>query len=57
VLYKKKHQSDIQLTADYFVIDAYGNYAPIPNLLFTGVMGSQRLGDSLPFDFGLEVEE
>lgn len=53
VLYDKKQQSDIQLTADYFVIDAYGNYAPIANLLFTGVMGNQRLGDSLPFDFGL----
>ncbi|WP_216746090.1 carboxypeptidase-like regulatory domain-containing protein [Paucihalobacter ruber] len=57
VLYDKKHQSGIQLTADYFVIDAYGNYAPIANLLFTGVMGNQRLGDSLPFDFGLEVED
>jgi hypothetical protein len=57
VLYNKKHQSDLQLTADYFVIDAYGNYAPIPNLLFIGVMGNQRLGDSLPFDFGLEVED
>jgi hypothetical protein len=57
VLYKKRHQSDLKLTADYFVIDPYGNYAPIPNLLFTGVMGNQRLGDSLPFDFGLEVED
>ena len=57
VLYKKRHQSDLKLTADYFVIDPYGNYAPIPNLLFTGVIGNQRLGDSLPFDFGLEVED
>jgi hypothetical protein len=57
VLYENKYQSDLQLTSDYFVIDPYGNYALIPNLLFTGVMGSQRLGDSLPFDFGLEVEE
>lgn len=56
VLYKNKHQSDIQLTSDYFVIDAYGNYGPIPNLLFIGVMGGQRIGDSLPFDFGLDVE-
>jgi len=42
---------------NYFVVNAYLNYAPIPNLLFTGAMGNQRLGDSLPFDFGLAVEE
>lgn len=57
ILYDRKEQSGMQLYADSFVMDTYGNYAQIADLLFTGVMGNQRVGDYLPLDFGLEVEE
>ena len=57
ILYNKKAQSSLQVHSEFFVIDQYGNYAPINTVLFSGEMGSQRIGDSLPFDFEpLEVD-
>ncbi|WP_411894156.1 carboxypeptidase-like regulatory domain-containing protein [Winogradskyella sp. A2] len=54
ILYKKTRQSTMELKTDRVFIDAYGNYAPIIGVYFTGYLGDQRLGDTLPSDFGLE---
>jgi hypothetical protein len=54
ILYKKSWQSTMQLKAERVIIDAYGNYAPIIGVYFTGYLADQRLGDTLPSDFGLE---
>ncbi len=51
ILYDKSEQSKLQLKSDYFYVDKYGNYSPIPKVLFGGDMGNQRLGDALPSDF------
>lgn len=53
ILYDKKLQSAMQVNGENFIIDQYGNYAPIPNVLFGGDIGNQRLGDALPFDYQL----
>ena len=57
ILYDKKLQSAIQVLSEYFIIDQYGNYAPIQSVLFSGDMGNQRLGDSLPFDYQLDTDK
>ena len=53
VFYKDLTESVIQVTVKEFKVDKYGNYAPIPDVLFGGEMGSQRVGDALPLDYGL----
>lgn len=53
IFYKGDMESSIQTTTPEFRVDKYGNYDPIPNVLFGGNMGSQRVGDALPLDFGL----
>lgn len=54
ILYDKDFQSELQLEIDEFFIDTYGNYAPIIGVYFSGVMGNQRVGDTLPLDYGLD---
>lgn len=53
VLFNKEIQSNFQLTSEFFYVDKYGNYAPIPNVLFSGEMGNQRIGDALPSNYNL----
>lgn len=53
ILFNKDFQSELQLEIDEFYIDNYGNYTPIIGLYFGGVMGSQRVGDTLPLDYGI----
>ncbi|MBT8246086.1 MAG: carboxypeptidase-like regulatory domain-containing protein [Winogradskyella sp.] len=54
IFYKDLSESVIQTTDSIqFSVDKYGNYAPIPVVLFGGFMGSQRIGDALPSDYGL----
>ncbi|WP_340154573.1 carboxypeptidase-like regulatory domain-containing protein [uncultured Winogradskyella sp.] len=53
ILYNKDFQSELQLEIDEFYIDSYGNYTPIIGLYFGGAMGSQRVGDTLPLDYGI----
>ncbi len=57
ILYGKNRQSAIQANEDGFVVDNYGNYAPIENALFSGDLGNQRIGDTLPFDYQLTESE
>jgi len=52
ILYGKELQSELQLKVDEFFVDAYGNYAPIIGVYFSGVIGNQRVGDTLPSDYG-----
>ncbi|MBC2844101.1 carboxypeptidase-like regulatory domain-containing protein [Winogradskyella flava] len=54
ILFNKDLQSDLYLTLDKFYVDAYGNYTPIIGVYFSGYMGSQRVGDALPLDYGLD---
>jgi hypothetical protein len=53
ILFDEFHQSDLILRVSQFAVDVYGNYTPIEGVLFNGVMGDQRLADSLPLDYGL----
>lgn len=54
IFYKDLSDSTIQVVDNTtFQIDKYGNYSPIETVLFGGTMGGQRIGDSLPLDFGL----
>ncbi|MFT5243987.1 MAG: hypothetical protein ACJA1H_001690 [Glaciecola sp.] len=56
IFYKGSKESIIKTTIPEFKIDNYGNYAPIADVLFGGNMGSQRLGDALPLDYGLDTD-
>ena len=57
ILYDKKDQSDINVFVDRFLLDAYGNYSAIRGVYFNGAMGSQRMGDTLPLDYGLNTKK
>ncbi len=55
ILYNKRSRSDMLLEGiDKFYIDAYGNYSPIIGVFFYGALGDQRVGDTLPSDYGLD---
>jgi len=53
ILYDKEIQSELQLEVDEFYVDTYGNYTPIIGVYFSGALGNQRVGDTLPLDYGL----
>ncbi|WP_243473621.1 carboxypeptidase-like regulatory domain-containing protein [Winogradskyella sp. MH6] len=57
ILYDRKEQSDINVYVDSFFLDAYGNYSAIKGVYFNGAMGSQRMGDTLPLDYGLNTKK
>ncbi|WP_248724359.1 carboxypeptidase-like regulatory domain-containing protein [Seonamhaeicola sp. ML3] len=54
VVFKYKQASSIQILAPYFLLDIYGNYSEVENIIFSGHMGSRRFGDLLPLDYGFE---
>jgi hypothetical protein len=49
--YRRDKYSKLYFLTDTFYVDKYGNTDLIKNLIVTGVMGYQRLGDTLPFDY------
>ena len=53
ILYNKKAQSEMHLNIDKFYVDVYGNYTPIIGIYFSGAMGNQRVGDTLPSNYDL----
>lgn len=53
ILYNKDVQSEMQLEIDNFFVDTYGNYTPIIGVYFSGAFGNQRVGDTLPSDYGI----
>lgn len=57
IYYRTDSVSIIQTTASEFIIDKYGNYTPIPHVLFGGDMGRQRIGDALPIDYKLDDDK
>ncbi|WP_296317032.1 carboxypeptidase-like regulatory domain-containing protein [Winogradskyella sp. UBA3174] len=57
ILYKMDFQSELQLKVDHFFIDVYGNYSPIIGVYFSGYLGSQRVGDTLPSNYGLNTKK
>lgn len=57
ILFNNDLQSELHLKTDKFFIDVYGNYAPINGIYFSGVMGSQRVGDNLPLNYRLVEKE
>ncbi|MBV7269002.1 carboxypeptidase-like regulatory domain-containing protein [Winogradskyella luteola] len=54
ILYDKKFQSSLEVLVPEFFVNSYGYYLPILGVYFSGEMGSQRLGDMLPFDYELK---
>ncbi len=53
ILYDEKHQTDMWTSADYFLIDGFGNYSPVDQLFFSGYMANHRVGMMLPLDYNL----
>lgn len=53
ILYDRNKQSELDLDIKSLIVDGYGHYKPITKVLFSGYMGSLRLGDTLPLDYGL----
>ncbi len=53
IFYNDVVESIIEVSTTEFIVDKYGNYEPIPNVLFGGNMGKQRIADSLPLDYQL----
>lgn len=49
-------ESILTLKTDKFYVDKYGNYTPVSNVLFSGVMGNNRIADMLPSDYQLREE-
>ena len=54
VLYNKIKQSSIEFLTPFISIDFYGNYTDVEKVIFSGVMANQRVGEMLPFDYGLQ---
>ncbi|WP_179344430.1 carboxypeptidase-like regulatory domain-containing protein [Winogradskyella ursingii] len=57
ILFNKKMQSKIELKIPEFYVDIYGNYSPILGVYFSGDLGMQRVGDMLPSNYGLDIEQ
>lgn len=51
ILYDRSKQSELRLKDKSFVLDAYGNYEPIEEVLFSGFMGKQRIAELLPSNY------
>ena len=56
VTHRGKSQSDLIPKTDKFYVDEFGNFVPVQSLFFNGAMGNQRIGDTLPLDYGLSDE-
>ena len=53
ILFNDWEQSSIQFVIPSVFIDFYGNYTDADKVHFSGAMGEQRVGELLPFDYGL----
>lgn len=50
---KNQNQSGFIPQESTFIIDGYGNTSPSNVILYSGQLGEQRIGDTLPLDYGL----
>lgn len=53
ILFNNSEQSSIKFSTSWIYLDFYGNYTNVKEVIFSGAMGSQRIGELLPFDYGL----
>ena len=51
IIYKTGKQSIVQSLVDEFFINSFGNHSPKSKVIFSGHLGSLRMGDSLPLDY------
>lgn len=54
LLYNKKHQSGITFETDTFYVDKFGNNSNIQDIMFSGYLSLQKVGDMLPMNYGIE---
>jgi len=51
LIYKTGKHSTVESLVDEFFINSFGNHSPKSKVLFSGDLGNQRMGDTLPLDF------
>lgn len=51
ILYNKRERSTVEFLVPKILIDVYGNFNNVTKVRFSGALGSQRIGDLLPFDY------
>ena len=51
IIYKNGKHSMVQSLVDEFFINSFGNHSPKSKVIFSGHLGSLRMGDSLPLDY------
>lgn len=54
LLYDKKQQSGITFETDIFYVDKFGNNSNIQDIMFSGFLSVQKVGDMLPLNYGIE---
>lgn len=53
ILFNNWEKSRITFIIPEISLDFYGNYTDVDKVIFSGAMGDQRVGELLPFDYGL----
>jgi hypothetical protein len=56
ILFNNSEQSSIKFSTPWVYLDFYGNYTNVKEVMFSGAMGNQRIGELLPFDYGLNLK-
>lgn len=54
LLFKKSKQSKIIFETDTFYVDKFGNNSNIENIIFSGYIAQQKVGELLPMNYGIE---
>ncbi len=55
ILFNSWEKSRIEFLTPSIFIDFFGNYTNVDKIRFSGAMGQQRVGEFLPFDYGLNI--
>lgn len=50
-VYYKQNPSNMHITTNQIVVDEFGNFAPITDVRFGGIMGTYKAGNLLPSNF------
>ena len=53
LLFNKKKESQIIFETDTFYVDQFGNNSNIENVIFSGYISEQKVGDMLPMNYGI----
>ena len=54
LLFNKKQQSQIIFETPTFQVDKFGNNSNIENIIFSGYLSEQKVGDMLPMNYGIQ---